>query len=45
MIPFLVPYLGSVIAVCVYSIFIERLQVSSGKSETISNVNNKYIGA
>ena len=36
---------GSVIAACVYSLFIERLQVTNHKCETISKTNNKYYEA
>ena len=42
MIPFLVPFLGSVTAVCVYSFLIERLEVTNRKSDTISKTNTKY---
>ena len=46
MIPFLVPYLGSVIAVCVYSFFIERLSVTYNKSKSvITGSDIKFIGS
>ena len=45
MIPFLVPYLGSVIAVCVYSFFIERLSVAHKKSKSVIPGDIKFIGS
>ena len=45
MIPFLVPYLGSIIAVSVYSIMIEKLEVINRKGETEPKNNIKFIGA
>ena len=45
MIPFLVPYLGSVIAVCVYSFFIERLSVTYKKSKSVISGDIKFIGS
>ena len=44
MIPFLVPYLGSVIAVCVYSFFIERLS-GTKKSKSVIAGDIKFIGS
>ena len=45
MIPFLVPYLGSFIAVCVYSFFIERLSVAHKKSKSVISNDNKFSGS
>lgn len=45
MIPFLVPYLGSVIAVCVYSFFIERLSVTYRKSKSVISSDIKFTGS
>ena len=45
MIPFLVPYLGSIIAVSVYSIMIEKLEVINVKGENATKNNIKFIGA
>ena len=45
MIPFLVPYLGSIIAVSVYSIMIEKLEVINQKGENAAKNNIKFIGA
>ena len=35
MIPFLVPYLGSIIAVSIYSLMIEKLEVINRKGEKL----------
>ena len=44
MIPFLVPYLGSVIAVSVYSLFIERLSLSPvSQTKLVTSKNVKYF--
>ena len=42
LIPFLVPYLGSVIAVSVYSLFIEKLEVINTSDTGVPKIGARY---
>lgn len=42
LIPFLVPYLGSVIAVSVYSLFIEKLEVINTSDSRVPKLDGRY---